>query len=66
MTGHIAELVATLGSVPFRTPKSLVDRRCWQDFSLGRALVKESLAALEQFQWFVRAHIESASGQLQD
>ncbi|MCP1338293.1 DNA starvation/stationary phase protection protein Dps [Idiomarina sp. M1R2S28] len=100
MTDTIAERIATLGGVPAGTPQSIVDRRSWQDYSIGRGLVTEHLVALdkvyngvnkdhrdalnklseldpvsedmltgqlaelEQYQWFVRAHIESASGEL--
>nr|WP_136252273.1 DNA starvation/stationary phase protection protein Dps [Ningiella ruwaisensis] len=100
MTDVIAERIATLGGVPVGTPKSIVERRRWEDYSLGKALVNDHLAALdevyngvnedhrkaaeklsdldpvsedmlisqladlEQFQWFVRAHLESASGDL--
>lgn len=100
MTDTIAERIATLGGVPAGTPQSIVDRRSWKDYSIGRGLVTEHLVALdkvyngvnkdhrdalnklseldpvsedmltgqlaelEQFQWFVRAHIESASGEL--
>lgn len=100
MTDTIAERIATLGGVPVGTPKSVVDRRTWDEYTLGKALVKDHLSALnavydgvngdhrkaidalgeldpvsedmltgqladlEQFQWFVRAHLESASGDL--
>jgi starvation-inducible DNA-binding protein len=100
MVDTIAERIATMGGVPVGTPKSIVDRRSWQDYSLGKALVLEhlgaldmvyngingdhrkaigkmvgldpvsedmlieQLTALEQFQWFVRAHLESADGNL--
>lgn len=100
MVDQIAERIATLGGVPVGTPRSVVERRDWDDYSLGRALVSEHLGALdvvysgvnadhrkaidmladvdpvsedmitghlgdlEQFQWFVRAHLESASGEL--
>jgi len=100
MTDTIAERIATLGGVPAGTPQSLVDRRSWSDYSLGKALVMDHLAALdvvyngingdhrkavaelgdidpvsedmligqltdlEQFQWFVRAHLESSDGNL--
>ncbi|MEL0647911.1 DNA starvation/stationary phase protection protein Dps [Pseudoalteromonas agarivorans] len=102
MTDTIAERIATLGGVPVGTPQSIVDRRSWNEYSVGKGLVTEHLGALdkvynginsdhrkaietlseldpvsedmitsqlaelEQFQWFVRAHIESASGQLQN
>jgi starvation-inducible DNA-binding protein len=101
MTDTIAERIATLGGVPVGTPKSIVDRRSWEDYSIGKGLVKDHLVALdkvykgvnadhrkaleklseldpvsedmiiaqlaelEQFQWFVRAHIESSTGELQ-
>ncbi|NWO06922.1 MAG: DNA starvation/stationary phase protection protein Dps [Alteromonadaceae bacterium] len=100
MTDTIAERIATMGGVPLGTPKSIVDRRSWDDYSIGKGLVTEHLGALdkvyngvnadhrkaidklseldpvsedmltgqlgelEQFQWFVRAHIESSSGEL--
>jgi starvation-inducible DNA-binding protein len=100
MTDTIAERIATMGGVPLGTPQSIVDRRRWDEYSIGRGLVVDHLAALdkvyngvnsdhrvaiekladldpvsedlltgqlgdlEQFQWFVRAHIESASGEL--
>ncbi|MFL3649902.1 MAG: DNA starvation/stationary phase protection protein Dps [Pseudoalteromonas sp.] len=101
MTDTIAERIATLGGIPVGTPQSIVDRRSWNEYSVGKGLVTEHLGALdkvyngingdhrkaietlseldpvsedmitsqladlEQFQWFVRAHIESATGQLQ-
>lgn len=100
MVDQIAERIATLGGQPVGTPGSVVERRSWSDYSLGKALVTEHLAALdvvysgvnedhrkaiatlsdldpvsediltghlaelEQFQWFVRAHLESSSGEL--
>jgi starvation-inducible DNA-binding protein len=100
MTDTIAERIATLGGVPVGTPQSIVERRSWDDYAIGKGLVTDHLAALdkvytgvnkdhrkaietlgeldpvsedmitgqlaqlEQFQWFVRAHIESASGEL--
>ncbi len=100
MTDTIAERIATLGGVPVGTPQALVDRRRWQDYSVGKGLVTDHLTALnkvydgvnedhrsalgkleeidpvsedmltgqltqlEQFQWFVRAHIESSTGEL--
>ena len=100
MVDQVAERIATLGGVPVGTPASVVKRRDWEDYSLGRALVVEHLGALdvvysgvnadhraaidalaevdpvsedmitghladlEQYQWFVRAHLESASGEL--
>lgn len=100
MTDTIAERIATMGGVPVGTPQAIADRRSWEDYSLGKGLVKDHLVALdkvydgvnkdhrkamgtladldpvsedmltgqlaelEQFQWFVRAHIESSSGEL--
>ncbi len=100
MTDTIAERIATLGGTPIGTAQSIADRRTWDDYSLGKALVIEHLAALdvaynginsdhrkaigkmgdldpvsedmlidqltdlEQFQWFIRAHLESADGSL--
>lgn len=100
MTDTIAERIATLGGVPVGTPQSIVNRRRWDDYAVGKGLVTEHLTALdkvytgvnedhrkaidtlgdldpvsedmitgqlaklEQFQWFVRAHIESATGEL--
>ncbi|QPG06912.1 DNA starvation/stationary phase protection protein Dps [Salinimonas marina] len=100
MTDTLAERIATLGGVPKGTPKAIVDTRTWDDYDLGKALVKDHLVALdkvytgvngdhrealgklseidpvsedmitgqladlEQFQWFVRAHLESSTGEL--
>lgn len=100
MTDTLAERIATLGGVPVGTPKSIVDRRSWDEYALGKAMVAEHLSALdnvytginkdhrkaidtlgdidpvsedivisqlaelEQFQWFIRAHLESADGEL--
>lgn len=100
MSDTIAERIATLGGVPVGTPGSIVERRTWADYSLGKASVTEHLGALdvvysginadhrgaiskladldpvsediligdlaqlEQFQWFVRAHLESSAGEL--
>lgn len=100
MVDATAERIATLGGEPVGTPASVAERRSWTDYSLGRALATEHLAALdvvydgvngdhrkaiarlgeidpvsedlllgqsadlELFQWFIRAHLESSSGQL--
>jgi starvation-inducible DNA-binding protein len=100
MTDTIAERIATLGGTPVGTPQSISERRTWDDYSLGKALVMEHLGALdlvyngvnsdhrkamiemgeldpvsedmligqltdmEQFQWFIRAHLESSDGDL--
>ena len=100
MTDEIAERIATLGGSPVGTIGYMVEKRSWEDYSIGRdgttahlgALdlvyqgvisdhreaieaageldpVTEDLfvgqaAKLELFHWFVRAHLESASGTL--
>jgi starvation-inducible DNA-binding protein len=100
MTDTIAERIATLGGIPVGTPQSIVDRRTWDEYSIGKGLVTEHLGALdkvynginadhrkaidslseldpvsedmitsqlaelEQFQWFIRAHLESSTGEL--
>jgi starvation-inducible DNA-binding protein len=100
MIDRVAERMATLGSPPNGLAGNLVKNRAWDDYSLGRGLVPEHLAALdlvfcgviedhrraidkmssfdpvtedmliqqtaelEQYQWFVRAHLESALGVL--
>ena len=100
MVDQIAERIATLGVAPQGTPGGLVERRAWDDYSIGRAdaithlgavdVVYQSVIAehrdaaartedldpvtndmlighlhsLELFHWFVRAHLESASGRL--
>ncbi|WP_289028422.1 DNA starvation/stationary phase protection protein [uncultured Paraglaciecola sp.] len=47
MTDTLAERIATLGGVPVGTPKSIVDRRSWGEYSLGKAMVAEHLSALD-------------------
>lgn len=100
MVDDTAERIATLGGSPGGTPGGLVERRSWDDYSLGRADTQEHLAALdlvyqgvigdhrsaiedteepdpvtqdlliaqsgelEQYHWFVRAHLENSAGQL--
>lgn len=101
MVDVLAERIATLGGSPAGTPGRLVERRPWEDYRLGRALVREHLVALEEvytsivenhrqaerrlteidpvsgnvlvsqletlekFQWFVRAHLENARGEVE-
>lgn len=48
MVDAIAERIATLGGIPVGTPGALVDRRDWDDYSLGRARADEHLAALDR------------------
>jgi starvation-inducible DNA-binding protein len=100
MVDDVAERIATLGGSPQGTPGGLVERRQWDDYSIGRQDAIAHLAALdlvytglieghraaieesgdldavtedlligqsgqlEQFQWFVRAHLENAGGRL--
>ena len=100
MVDATAERIATLGGSPAGTPGGLVDRRSWDDYSLGRADTQEHLGALdlvyqgvisdhrtaigdveepdpvtqdlliaqsgdlEQYHWFVRAHLENSAGEL--
>ena len=99
MVDDVAERIATLGGSPIGTPGNIVSERAWDDYSIGRAMTQEHLAALdlvytgvnedhrkaieefedepisqdmlvaqaallEQFQWFVRAHLEDGTGHL--
>jgi starvation-inducible DNA-binding protein len=100
MVDETAERIAALGGSPSGTPGALVDRRSWDDYSVGRADAIEHLGALdvvyggvieahrdaiekteeldpvtqdmlighsgqlEQFHWFVRAHLENSDGTL--
>ncbi|MGH3155305.1 MAG: Dps family protein [Streptosporangiaceae bacterium] len=100
MVDETAERVAALGGSPSGTPGGLVERRGWDDYSVGRADAIEHLGALavvyggvieahrnaiekteeldpvtqdmlighsgqlEQFHWFVRAHLENSDGTL--
>ena len=47
MVDEVAERMATLGVSPQGTPGALVSDRTWDDYSLGRAGVREHLAALD-------------------
>jgi starvation-inducible DNA-binding protein len=100
MVDDVAERIATLGGSPVGTPGALVKQRSWDDYSVGRAITTEHLAALdvvysgiieshrgaidttdeldlvtqdmligqseqlEQFHWFIRAHLEQPDGTL--
>ena len=100
MVDDVAERIATLGGSPVGTPGALVKQRSWDDYSVGRAITTEHLAALdvvysgiieshrgaidttdeldlvtqdlligqteqlEQFHWFIRAHLENSDGTL--
>lgn len=47
MVDATAERIATLGGEPVGTPAAISERRGWTDYSLGRALATEHLAALD-------------------
>lgn len=100
MVDDLAERIATFGGTPVGTPGALVNRRTWDDYSVGRAdvithlraldsvftgviedhrkaqgalsdldpvsedMIIEQLGRLEQFQWFIRAHLENAAGEI--
>lgn len=100
MVDELAERIATLGASPMGTPGAVVSQRRWEDYPLGRAMVRDHLVELvrvydglledlrgcidrveeldaishdilighakelEQFQWFVRAHLEDSSGNI--
>ena len=44
---EIAERIATLGGSAMGTPGTIVSQRSWDDYSIGRALAIEHLAALD-------------------
>lgn len=48
MVDEMAERIATLGGIPRGTPGAVVEKRTWQDYSLGKAPVEDHLAALDQ------------------
>jgi starvation-inducible DNA-binding protein len=47
MTDDLAERISTLGGEPNGTPGALVERRTWDDYSIGRAEAIEHLGALD-------------------
>ncbi|MEU7566472.1 DNA starvation/stationary phase protection protein [Streptomyces fradiae] len=47
MTDDLAERISTLGGEPIGTPGALVQRRTWDDYSIGRAEAIEHLGALD-------------------
>jgi len=47
MTDAVAERIRTLGGVPIGTPGFIVERRDWDDYSIGRGSVGEHLKALD-------------------
>jgi len=66
MTDTIAERIASLGGVPMGTPQSVVERRSWNDYSLGKALVPEHLGALDMVYNGVNADHRKAIAELGD
>jgi starvation-inducible DNA-binding protein len=100
MVDEVAERIATLGGTPRALPGAIVQRRAWDDYSIGRDTAQAHLGALdqvysgliashraamkeaeeldlvtqdlltqqagklEQYHWFVRAHLENADGRL--
>ncbi|MGW6463581.1 Dps family protein [Streptomyces rubiginosohelvolus] len=60
MTDDLAERISTLGGEPNGTPGSLVDKRTWNDYSIGRAEAIEHLGALDLvYTSVVRDHREA-------
>ncbi len=47
MSDEVAERIATLGHEPMGTPGYVAGHRGWDDYSLGRAVTTEHLAALD-------------------
>ncbi|TYR63191.1 Dps family protein [Streptomyces parvus] len=47
MTDDLAERISTLGGEPQGTPGALVDKRTWDDYSIGRAEAIKHLGALD-------------------
>lgn len=62
MVDEIAERIATLGSSPLGTPGGMVQRRTWDDYSLGRADAMAHLGALDVvYQGVITDHRQAAS-----
>lgn len=60
MADEIAERIATLGGVPNGLPGMLVERRTWDDYSLGRAVVAAHLGALDKvYEGTIESHREA-------
>jgi len=66
MVDATAERIATLGGEPVGTPASIAERRSWTDYSLGRALATEHLAALDVVYDGVNGDHRKAIGRLGD
>lgn len=62
MADEVAERIATLGNVPNGLPGLLVQRRTWDDYSLGRAVTQAHLGALDKvYDGIVAAHRKAIS-----
>jgi len=48
MTDAITERIVTLNGTFLDTPKSVIDRRAWNEYSVGKGLVTEHLAVLDK------------------
>ncbi|HEX7099439.1 MAG TPA: DNA starvation/stationary phase protection protein Dps [Acidimicrobiia bacterium] len=48
MVDETAERIATMGGTPMGTPGAVVDIRSWDDYSLGKAPVRQHLEALDR------------------
>lgn len=48
MSDQVAERIATLGGIPNGLAGSMVDRRTWHDYAIGRAVVEAHLGALDK------------------
>lgn len=48
MADQVAERIATLGGIPNGLPGGLVERRSWDDYDIGRAVVAGHLGALDK------------------
>jgi starvation-inducible DNA-binding protein len=59
----VAERIAALGASPEGTPGAIIRDRTWDDPVTQDLLIGQA-GQLEKFQWFVRAHLESAGGKL--
>ncbi|CAL9314129.1 DNA starvation/stationary phase protection protein [Streptomyces sp. NPDC030392] len=60
MTDDLAERISTLGGEPVGTPGALVERRTWDDYSIGRAEAIEHLGALDLvYTSVIREHREA-------
>ena len=66
MVDATAERITTLGAEAIGTPAAISKRRDWTDYSLGRALAREHLAALDVVYDGVNGDHRKAIGRLGD